>query len=158
MPTEPLEPVVRIRPAFWSPRVWPVLLLTIVVSTALGTGLAWEFLPADTFVLVIAGAFWAALAWRMWTPVFVLHPDRIEFRSWTEDDDYELGPLWFRGRRTSKAIVLSTSRLGGWLQEGLRVRLRFPDPLSPSLRFSLAGIYARDRERILAWLRDRLGG
>ena len=157
-PADPRETVVHIRPAFWSPRVWPVLLLTILVNMAMGTGLVWEFLPADALVPVIAGACWAAVAWRMWTPVVVLRPDRIEFHSWTEDDDYELGPIWGRGRRPSRSIVLSTTRIGGWLQEGLRVRLRFPDPLSPSLRFSLAGIYARDRERILAWLRERLGG
>ena len=158
MRNHPRETVVRIRPAFWSPHVWPFLLLAIIASTALGTGLAWEILPTDAFVLAIAGVCWAALAWRMWTPVVVLHPDRIEFRSWTEDDDYELGPIWGRRRRPSKSIVLSTSRIGGWLQEGLRVRLRFPEPLSPSLRFSLAGIYARDRERILRWLRERVGG
>ena len=60
-------------------------------------------------------------------------------------------------RRDAKRVVLAASRVGSWSREGLRVRLRFPDPLSPSIRFSIAGIHARDRERILAWLEAELG-
>ena len=148
---------VRIRPAFWSPRVWPWILLALF---ALGP-VAFCFLtlrisPPD-FLWIFPGLAWLIVAWRLGPPVVVLRRDRIEFTTWTEDDDFELGAFWRRRRRDAKRVVLAASRVGSWSREGLRVRLRFPDPLSPSIRFSIAGIHARDRERILAWLEAELG-
>ena len=152
------EPLVRIRPTWWSPRVWPLLLVWAGSHAAIAAAihvqrLGWEDVPW----------FWLALmsvivAWGLLRPVVVLRPKGIEFASWTSEDARELGALWESGLVGSPRMSVAAASIRGWTREGLRIRLEIGGPPHRAAYFSIGGIRERDRERILAWLTEKVGG
>ena len=155
---------VRILPALWSPKVWPLIVLLVgTVAVVVGSYL-WE-------VTARSGGsvwFWIALmavcvAWRFRTPVVILRPDGIGVTLRNAADDSDMGVAW--NRNVEEADIwefVPAEEIDDWRREdfGIVLRLRQgpPPSVARSVRFSLRGIQDRDRKQIVDWLTKHVGG
>jgi hypothetical protein len=152
---------VRIFPAWWSPKVWPLLLVFAGTAGIVAWARTSEITPSSgtlwPYFLVMA----AGLAWRFRSPVVVLDPGGIAFEARSAEDDSEMGIVWSRRSRGAQPgvwTVLAASSIADWRREGMGIRLTLAGDLRRSTALSLAGISERDRKRIVDWLTEKVGG
>lgn len=156
-PPEAREAVVRIRPAWWSPRVWPLILVALGIHAVV----MWKDLVRHGFPWGWLVVTWVILGISLGIPVVVLRRRRIEVSPWTAEDDTELGGLHSGGggqRSDWTKVVVDAAEIRDWRRESMSIFLVVGGPPSRTVRFSIRGIREADRARIVAWLTEKVGG
>ncbi|HEU4395722.1 MAG TPA: hypothetical protein VFS92_09160 [Planctomycetota bacterium] len=161
MPRSPVAPVVRIRPAWWSPRVWPLIVVALGAHAALVGGLMWSEMVFDDVPWGWLLVMWVIVGISLGIPIVELRPRRIEVSPWVKEDDTELGGLHSGGaggRSDWAKVVVNAAEIRDWRREAMSIRLLVGGPPSRTVRFSIRGMREADRVRIIAWLTEKVGG
>ena len=153
---------VRIHPAWWSPRLFPF----VVVAGGM------IVIPAPFVLPRLLDSPWALLAFAPGAVISVLFvlqrrlcrivllEDSIVFPQWRLGDTSELGVAIYLDSRqvadnVDRVSTVAADEIVEWIPEPgrivLRTRLRGKDAIS------LSGLGERDRGRIVAWLREKVG-
>jgi hypothetical protein len=152
---------IRIHPGWWTPRLFPFVLVgsallafTVLALVRMPHGLGLCF-TVPSLAIVVVG-----LVQRHYCRI-VLHRDRIVFPQWRPGDSSEIGfTLYLRKRvpedDTDQITTLAAEDITDWMREAGRIVLRTRGGKGHAI--SLSGIRERDRERIVAWLTERVGG
>jgi hypothetical protein len=154
---------VRILPAWSSPKVWPLVIVLVGTVGLLVAVRLWDVTPVSGTVWPYLLVMLAAIAWRFRSPVVILRPDGIGVFARNAADESDLGIAW--NRRIEEPDVwhwVPADSIADWRRDdfGIRMRLRAgrDSPLETSVAFTLRGIRPADRERIVAWLTEHVGG
>ena len=156
-----MREVVRIHPGWWTPRLFPFVLLasallgfTVIMSAQAPFGYAAFFLLPATATVVL-GVIQRRLC------RIVLWSDRIQFPQWRPGDASEFGfTIYLRARvaedDTDRITTLAARDITDWMREAGRIVLRTRGGSGHAI--SLSGIRESDRERIVSWLTAKVGG
>ena len=153
---------VRIHPAWWSPRLFPGVLVMFGLLVLAGyAGLTYHHHAMLIFLVPVG--FIGVLFWAQRRLCrIVLMQDRIVFPQWRWGDTSEVGMAIYldsataRSDNADRVTTLAADEIVDWIPEPGRIvlttRVRGRDAIS------LSGIGARDRARIVAWLTEKVGG
>ena len=153
---------VRIHPAWWSPRLFPFVLVTgglLVIPAPFVLPRVLEH-PLVLLALTPGAVISVLFVLQRRLCRIVLLPDSIVFPQWRWGDTSELGMAIYLDRKQAadnvdRVSMLAADEILDWTPEPgrivLRTRLRGKDAIS------LSGIGERDRARIVDWLKEKVG-
>ncbi|HEU4395723.1 MAG TPA: hypothetical protein VFS92_09165 [Planctomycetota bacterium] len=154
---------VRIHPAWWSPRLFPYVLvmgaMLVIPATLMPPRVIGH--PAMLVLLVPFGVIALLFSLQRRLCAILLLPDAIVFPKWRLGDTSEVGVAIYLDAATAasdnadRVTTLAADEILDWIPESgrivLRTRFRGKDAIA------LRGISERDRERIVAWLKEKVG-
>jgi hypothetical protein len=155
---------VRIHPAWWSPRLFPYVLvmsgLTILAAPFVLPRVLQKPWTLAAFLPVALIAVLFVLQRRLCR--IVLLPDAIVFPQWRWGDTSEMGiaihldSAIAKSDNIDRVTTLAADEIRDWTPEAGRIVVR--TRIGQRDAISLSGIRERDRERIVAWLTEKVGG
>jgi hypothetical protein len=151
----------RIHPAWWSPRLFPFV-LSLVGLAAMAAAMLGLRKPAGIGPLILGAiAVVALLAAQFRLGRVVLGPDSIKFPEWRDEDASEAGVHLGVHRsvprgRADEVSTIAAGEIRDWTREPGRIVITLRDGRRHGI--GLRGFRERDRERIVAWLVEKVGG
>ena len=155
-------PGIRIHPAWWSPRLFPYVVMMGGLS-AIAASYVLPWVPQRPWMLMCClpvGLIAVLFVLQRRLCRIVLLPDTIVFPQWRGGDTSEMGvPIYMgpsaAGDGADRVTMLAAGEIVDWIPEPgrivLKTRVRGKDAIS------LSGIRPRDRARILDWLTEKVG-